>query len=159
MRRCGKLVVASWFCAAPLGGQTVSVPVSEAKVGHSSALVLNLEPSGKGPTALQWEMLIPPVVRIDPAEVSIGKAAGAAGKSVRCEPKQPKASGEAPVRYTCILAGGINPIAAGAVASVRYRVLRATDPPIRIAIENILAVFVDLHQVTLPNVDAVIRVR
>ena len=138
----------------------MKVPLSEANVHSTGVLLLNLEsPEGKAPTAMQWDLAVPSVLGIESADIKLGKAAETAGKSVNCGLKSGKSSGAGPVRYTCILAGGINPIGNGTVASVRYLVRMETNgAPIRVGIENILIVFSDLHHVTLPDIDAVIRV-
>jgi len=155
-----KCLVAAGLCAAA-AGQTLKVPVSEAKVHGTGILVLNLEsPQGKEPAALQWDLAVPPVVAIEPADIALGTAAEAAEKSVNCAVKSGKPSESGPVRYTCILAGGVHSISNGTIASVRYRVREATEgAPIRVGIENILAVFANLRPVALPDVDAVIRVQ
>jgi hypothetical protein len=160
MRTFGIFGTAGLLCAAALG-QTLKAPVSEAKVQEPQVFAVQLEsPQGKAPTALQWELAIPPVLEVAPADITAGKAAESAGKSVSCAAKPGKTSTAEPLRFACILAGGVKPIDNGVVASVRYRVRTATDgAPIRVGIENILAVFLDLREFKLPNIDAVIRVR
>ena len=55
------------------------------------------------------------------ADVTIGKAAESALKSLTCAVRSSKAAGQRRFRYACILAGGRDPIGNGAIAIVQYR--------------------------------------
>ena len=154
-------VMAGFLCAVGGWGQSLHVPVSEPSAGGEGVLSIELDsPQPKGPTALQWEVAVPAVVAIEVGDLAVGKAAQSAGKSLNCGRKKREDSTPGPTRYVCILAGGTAPIPSGAVAEVHYRVREDPDrAPIRVGIENALAVFLDLTQVKMPDADAVIKVR
>lgn len=122
---------------------------------------INLDsPLGKEPVALQWEFSIPPAIAITMADITIGKAAESARKSLTCAIKVAKPARQRGMRYACILAGGQEPISNGPIAAVHYR--PQWDPkgtPIRVGIENILGVSADLKRILIPNVDANVEIR
>lgn len=117
-------------------------------------------PPGKLPVALQWEVSVPPAIAIGKQDITIGKAAATAGKSLTCAVKENPLVSSGAVRYACILAGGKHPLANGPVATFRYRVQRDVgQAPIRVAIEQVMGVAADLKRIEIANVDAIIRIR
>jgi hypothetical protein len=116
-------------------------------------------PTGKAPVALQWEISVPPAIAIGMADITIGKAAESAGKSLTCAPRTAKPPLQRRTAYACILAGGQKPISNGPIAEVRYRAQwDVKGSPIRVVIEKILGVSADLKRIPIPNVDAIIKI-
>jgi hypothetical protein len=115
---------------------------------------------GKAPVALQWEFSVPPAIAIKVADITIGKAAESAQKSLICAMSAKKPAVPGGVRYACILAGGQAPIGTGPIAIVQYRAQADVgDAPIRVAIENIVGASADLNRIAIQNVDAIIQIR
>lgn len=117
-------------------------------------------PQGKAPVALQWEFRIPVAVKISAADITVGRAAESAGKSLTCAPRanQPAVEGEA--RYACILAGGVKPITNGDIAVVRYRVpASAHRGRVGVTIEGVEGVSQDLKSTAIEGATAVIAIR
>jgi len=156
-----RLLVALWIPAVVGYSQSIRLQPS-APDGKSSALfsVVLDSPAARAPVALQWEFAIPPAILVSKEDILIGKAAELAKKSLICAPKTNKSAGLGGVRYSCILAGGQDPIGAGTIATVRY--CAQTDvhgAPIRVAIEKILGVSADLKRIEIPNADAILTLR
>ena len=106
---------------------------------------------------MQWEISFPSAIAIGPDGIAAGAAAQAAGKSIACAKTAPKPNANGAVKFVCILSGGLKPIGNGPIAVVHYRL--QTDlqgAPIRIPIENILAVSADLTIIPMPNLDVII---
>jgi hypothetical protein len=139
-----------------LCGQSLRVPASHTDrktPGEFSAIIDS--PPGKAPIALQWDLSVPPAVAIRASDITIGKEAKSARKSLTCVSK-PVGKG---ARYSCILAGGQEPIGNGPIVVVQYRAQADVQTaPIRVAMENILGVSADLKRVPIPNVDAIINI-
>lgn len=152
-------ILAGAAFARALAGQELHVSASEARAGSPGSFLVTLDaPADKRPVALQLEVAIPAALTVRPQDITTGSAAESAKKSITCAGKAENSRGAA--RYTCILAGGRQPIGNGAVVVVLYRP-RADAPgvPIRVAIENISGVSADLRRIPMPNTEAVITVR
>lgn len=99
-----------------LCGQSLRVPPSQTELKTPGVFSLNIESSpDKAPVALQWEFSVPPAIAITAADITIGKAAQSAGKSLACATRP--AVGRLS-RYVCILAGGQDPLGNGPIAVV-----------------------------------------
>jgi hypothetical protein len=158
MRPIVKWLIAGTVSAAILSSQSLHVPPSStgAKTPGSFSVMID-SPDGKAPVALQWEFSIPAAIAVETADITIGKVAESAKKSITCVAKSAK---EGAARYACILAGGQNPLGNGETVVVRYRPKKDVQgAPIRVAIENVIAVSADLKPVSIPNADAIIRIR
>jgi hypothetical protein len=141
-------------------GQSLHVPPSRTDLNTPGVFSAALDsPPGKEPVALQWEISVPPAIAIGAADITIGKAAESAGKSLTCAPRTAKPPTQRRTAYVCILAGGQKPIGNGPVAEVRYRAQwDVKGAPIRVVIEKILGVSADLKRIPIPNVDAIINI-
>ncbi len=116
-------------------------------------------PPDKAPVALQWEFRIPPAVRIGAADITVGKAAEAAGKSLACAVRANRPA-EGGAGYACILAGGVKPIANGSIAVVRYGVAAgARRERVGVTIENVVGVSADAKSTAIDSTSAVITIR
>jgi hypothetical protein len=147
--------------AAILFGQSLSAPPSHSD-GKSPGIfsVILDSPPGKAPAALQWEFSVPAAIAIVPADITIGKAAQSAHKSLTCAARSSKPPVQRRLRYTCILAGGRDPIGNGSIAEVEYRPQwDVKGAPIRVTIENILGASADLKRIPMENVDARIEIQ
>jgi len=153
-----RFLAAGLLSAVVLAGQTLKVPPSETDRQKPGTFTVMLEsPQSKAPAALQWEFTIPPAIAVDAKGITSGKAASSAGKSITCAKKP---GGEGAVRYACILAGGKGALGDGPIAVVQYHAAEDVGgAPIRVAIENVLGVSADLKRVTIPNTEAIIRIR
>jgi len=160
MRRLHRLLVCFSLPAVALA-QSLHVPLSTTDRKTPGVLSLILDaPPGKAPSAMQWEISVPPAIVIGKGDISIGKAAEMARKTLTCAVSANKAAAPQGVRYLCILAGGQDPIGSGTIAMVRYRAQADVQgAPIRVAIEKILGVSADLKRIEIPNAYAIINIR
>jgi hypothetical protein len=109
---------------------------------------------------MQWEVMVPAAITIGMSDLIAGEAAETARKALICAVKESKEHPSAGAAYICILAGGTKPIPNGVIANVQFRIRVDTEgAPIRVGFEKILAVFSDLRQGPIPDVDAIIKVR
>lgn len=156
-----RYLIAGVLSAVPLCGQSFRIPPSGTDRKTPGAFPMEIDsPQGKAPVALQWELRVPAALAIAVSDITIGKAAEAAGKSVACAASANKPAKEGEVRYTCILAGGTQRIPNGQVAVVHYRVQDKVDKTsIRVAIENAVGVSLDLKSVAIDGAIAVIKIR
>jgi hypothetical protein len=152
---------AGLVCSGVLWSQSFHVPATTInKNGAAEFSILLNSPEGKAPVALQWEFRVPTALVMTAADVTVGQAAESRGKSVVCA-----AGGKGPVpkdgvRYTCILAGGINRIANGPVAVVHYRVeSSAQRGRTQVAIESAKGVSLDLKSTAIADTTALITIR
>lgn len=148
------------LCAGALWGQSLRVPPSSThRKSHGSFAMFLDSPQGKAPVALQWEFQIPPAVKIGAADIAVGKAVEAAGKSLTCAVRANQtAAGEA--RYACILAGGVKPITDGNIAVVRYEVpAGGRRGRVGVIIENVVGVSLDAKSTGIEGTTAVITIR
>jgi hypothetical protein len=138
--------------SAGLEAQSMNIPPSSAKPGTSGSLLLVINsPAGKAPLALQWKFTFPAGVTVDPKDVVAGGAAESPGKSLTCNAsKKPAKSAQT---FSCILAGGQEPIPNGTVCIVRYRVANSAKwGSGDVNVDDILAVGADLKKVPIANV-------
>jgi hypothetical protein len=144
-----------------LFGQSLRVPPSTTDLKTPGLFSVTIDsPPGKAPVALQWEFSVPPVIAFTTADITIGTAAASAGKSLTCAKSATKPATERRVKYSCILAGGQDPIGNGPIAEVRYRAQwDVKGAPIRVAIENVLGASTNLKRIPISNVDAIINIR
>jgi hypothetical protein len=147
--------------AVSLFSQSLLVPPSRTDLKTPGVFSVTLDsPPGKAPVALQWEFSIPTVIVISIADITIGKAAESARKSLTCATRPSKPPRQRRMRVACILAGGANPITDGPIAVVQYHAQWDVEgAQIRVAVENILGVSVDLKPIPIPNVDEIIDIR
>ena len=156
-----RCLISVMIAAVTLFGQSLLVPPSRTGLKTPGVFSVAIDsPSGKAPVALQWEFWVPPVIVIRIADITAGKAAESAGKSLTCAIRRNKLPMERRIMIACILAGGTDPIPNGPIAVVRYHAQWDTEgAQIRVAVENILGVSVDLKAIPIPNVDEIIDIR
>ena len=147
--------------AVTLFSQSLLVPPSRTDLKTPGVFSVTIDsPPGKAPVALQWEFSIPPVIVIGLPDITIGKAAESAGKFLTCANRPNKPAIQRRIRVACILAGGKDPIPNGPIAVVQYHAQWDVEgAQIRVAVENILGVSVDLKAIPIPNVDEIIDIR
>jgi hypothetical protein len=147
--------------AITLFGQSLLVPPSQTGLKTPGVFSVGIDsPPGKAPVALQWEFSVPPVIVISIADITIGKAAESAGKSLTCAIRHNKLPMERRIRVACILAGGTDPIPNGPIAVVQYHAQWETEgAQIHVAVENILGVSGDLKPIRIPHVDEIIDIQ
>lgn len=154
----GRCLLVGFVMGSVLSSQSLHVAPS-ATDGKTPGLfaVLIDSPAGKAPVALQWEFSIPAAIAVKTSDISIGKAAESAKKSITCAGKP---ATEEAAHYTCILAGGQAAIGNGAIAVVGYQSkVDVHGAPVRVAIENVVGVSVEMKQISLPNAAAIITIR
>ena len=144
-----------------LWGQALRVSPSTAERNTTGSFSIRVEsPSAKTLVALQWDLVVPPALAIGTSDILIGRTAETAHKSLTCAQRSGKDGPPRGVRYSCILAGGRQPIGNGPIATVRYRSKADVGgAPIRVAIERVVGVSADLKRLDIPNVDALVKVR
>jgi hypothetical protein len=130
--------------------QSLQLSAPSAATGEWVAIEIVMRPPpGKDILALQWEMEIP-AKQLDLETERAVRAVIAvqdAGKSVTCA--IPKESAQARI-LRCILAGGQKPIPDGKVSVISLKILENPQPgPIRVRLQNALAVSRDLERVPL----------
>lgn len=147
------------FAMTVVYGQSLHVPPSTANRKSPGVFSMILDsPAGKAPVAMQWELSVPPALAVEKGDISPGKAAETAKKSLTCAPTNSQIPGG--TRYICILAGGQEPIGSGPIAMIRYRAQADVHgAPIRVAIQKILGVSADLKRIEMPNTDAIIKIQ
>lgn len=156
-----RCVTAALISAIILFGQSLSVPPTRTDLKTPGVFSLTIDsPQGKEPVALQWDFSVPPAIAIRTVDITIGKAAESARKSLTCAAQATKPTTRRRMRYTCVLAGGKDAISNGPIAVVQYRAQwDVKGAPIRVAIENILGASADLKRIPIPNADAIIDLR
>jgi hypothetical protein len=98
--------------------QTLEITPTTVDRGSANILRVVLKPSAEKPiVAVQWDLVYPESLRIEPSGVVSGAAAEAFGKSVTCANKLPDGANR---RLTCILAGGVHALSAGVIAIIRF---------------------------------------
>jgi len=71
--------------AAIAFGQTLHLLPFQAEKNAPRAFSISIDfLRGKAPVALQWQLSVPPVIAITTTDITIGKAAQAAGESLTC---------------------------------------------------------------------------
>jgi hypothetical protein len=139
-------------------GQNLRVQSSRASTGSISSMAISLDaPPGKAPSTMQWEMTFPPAIVVNAMDISAGEAAEADGKAITCAKTDAKTEVKNGVKLACVLAGGRKAIRNGPIAVIHFRL--QTDvggAPVRVPIENIVGVAVDLKRIPIPNIDAII---
>jgi hypothetical protein len=155
-----RCVTAAWISAINLFGQSLNVPPSRTDIKTPGAFSVTVDsPRGKEPVALQWDFSVPPAIAIRTVDITIGKAAESARKSLTCAAQATKPAMQRRMKYTCVLAGGQDAISNGPIAVVQYRAQwDVKGAPIRVAIENILGASADLKRIPIPSADAIIDI-
>jgi len=153
-----RYLISASMSAIALFGQALHVPPSGTDLKTPGVFSVMMDsPPGKAPVALQWDFSVPPAIAITTADITIGKAAQSARKSVTCATKP---GTQRRTRFTCILAGGQEPMGNGPIVVVQYRAQwDVKGAPIRVAIESILGASADVKQIPISNVEAIINVR
>jgi len=152
-----------WLAACSdvrLFAQSLQLSAPTAARGEWVAIEIALKsPPGKDILALQWEVEIP-ARQLDLENERAMRAVIAvqdAGKSVTCA-----VPNETPDSRTlrCILAGGQRPIPDGRVTSLSLKILENAQPgPIRVRLQNAVAVSRDMERVTFAPVETTVTVQ
>jgi hypothetical protein len=152
-----------WLAAcsdACLFAQSLQLSAPSAAPGEWVAIEIALKsPPGKDILALQWEVEIP-TRQLDLANERAMRAVIAvqdAGKSVTCA--VPKENPDART-LRCVLAGGQKPIPDGKVTSLSLKLLENAQPgPIKVRLQNAMAVGRDMERVPLEPVETTVTVQ
>lgn len=138
--------------------QTIEIePVTVAR-GSANIFRMVLKPRPNRPlAALQWEFLYPNNLRIESPGVVASGAVEAAGKSVLCVLRPPRESNQV---LACILAGGVEPLAAGTMVIVRFAAgPDAVRGVANVRLEKIVAASPSLDRIVLENVKVAVTIR
>jgi len=122
---------------------SLTLSSATAAPGSVAEVQLALEsPAGEEPQALQWELSYPsPKLGIEEGDLAAGSVAGAAGKSLACAGRVESA---AEYIYRCIVAGGLQVIPNGTVATIHFHVRPHAEPgDATVRIANAMAVTKD----------------
>jgi len=162
IRHCLRVV---WLSGAvllfgrALCGQTFRLSSASASRGDLVTIELSLEsPAGKGPSALQWDAMIPIAqLSLINDKILAGSTAQEAGKSLNCSVKQKTAEVQT---FRCILAGGQNSLSNGTIAVLRLKIpANAQAGEARIRVQQGIAVSRDLKQSFLETVETNVTIR
>jgi hypothetical protein len=122
MRITGALV---FFLCTTAFAQTLEITPAKIQSGSANIFRIVLKANPEKPiVALQWDLVSQEGLRIEPSGVVPGMATETSGKSVTCA-RRPSVDGKSALR--CMLAGGVQAIAAGVIAIVRFEA--AKDAP------------------------------
>ena len=154
---------ALWLAACSdtrLFAQSLRLSAPSAAPGEWVGIEIALKsPPGKEILALQWELEIP-ARQLDLANERAMRAVIAvqdAGKSVTCA--VPKETRDART-LRCVLAGGQKQIPDGKVTSLSLKILENAQPgPIRVRLQNAVAVSSDLERVPFDPAETTVTVR
>jgi hypothetical protein len=145
------------FCTTAFAQALEVTPVTVDR-GSTNIFRIVLKPrAGKPVAALQWDLVYREGLRIEPSGVVAGAASEAAGKLVSCARKPSDGTNH---RLSCILAGGVQALGAGAFAIVRFEAAQDTSPGEKIVgLEKVAGVSPALEPVPIENTKALITVR
>lgn len=139
--------------ASLLAGQSLHVSQTGGQAG-SLAIALESRPH-KAIAALQWNIFFPPALSVELTDIVAGSAAQSAGKSITCAKSAARGT-----KFACILAGGKKDIGNGTIAVIYFHLgSDVKGAPIRVPIDHVLGVTVDLKPVPMPSVDAIVSTR
>jgi hypothetical protein len=129
--------------------QILPFPPSDKGAGSFQIMITSGEVSST--VALQWLLTTSDNVTIAAKDIHPGAAAQSSKKSLICvAPKDKRSTGHT---YTCVLAGGVQTIANGPIAMVRFSAADGTTSA-TIRLENILGAGTDLKPIRFANVEA-----
>ena len=138
--------------------QILEVSSVTVKRGSADIFRVVLTPSAeKTIAALQWDVVYPDGLRIEPSGVVSGAVSEKAGKMVQCAPRPSEGANH---RLTCILAGGVQALPAGVIVIVRFEA--ATDVPqseMSVQLEKVVGVTPSLESVPMKNTRVPITIR
>jgi hypothetical protein len=140
------------------GAQTLRIAPVTAARGSTDIFRIVLKPRAERPiAALQWDLVYRDAVRIESSGVVAGTAPEAAGKTVACVSKPPAGGNH---RLRCILAGGVQALAAGPIAIVRFEIptnIPRGETPV--LLERVMGVSTSLSSVPMEGTRASIAIR
>ncbi len=144
--------------SVPAFAQELEITPATADRGSANIFRIILRPrAGKPIAALQWDLVYREGLRIEPGGVVPGAASEAVGKSVSCA--NPQSDG-ANYRLSCMLAGGNQPLGAGAIAIVRFEAAKDTSPGEKVVnLEKIVGVSPALEPIPIENAKTQITIR
>ena len=147
-----------FFCVTALA-QTLEIAPATVDRGSSNIFRIILKPSAEKPiAALQWDLVFREGLRIEPSGVVPGAASETAAKSVRCAIKP--SDGVPNYRLVCILAGGVQALAAGVIAIVRFEAAKDTPKGERIVdLEKVVGVSPALEPIPIGSTKTSITIR
>ena len=152
----------SWFVLAfgmTAYGQAVEIaPPAAVARGSADIFRIVFKPGeGKPVAAVQWDLVYPEGLRIEPAGVVSGVAAESAGKSVTCAARPAEGRKR---RLSCILVGGVQTLAAGAIAIVRFEAgANLAAGKVSVALEKVTGVSPSVQSAAMKGSVAEISVR
>jgi len=124
--------------------------------GGSLRVILKANPD-RPVAAIQWELVLPAGLRLEPSEASTGPAARSAGKGLTCAKRENPDQG--PV-LICILAGGMDTLQGGVVASFKVSTAESSPPgAATVRLQKALGVSADLNAVPMPDVRTIVSIR
>ena len=140
-------------------GLTVSISPQSVAAGGAAGIVISLDSAAlHEPITVQWQMSYPsPQIGIDDSQISLDDRLESSGKSLSCNGKP---VGPGTYVYSCTVAGGSKPIAAGRLALIPLQVrLGARTGSATIAFTNISTVSADGQMRTLPDAHTSLTIR
>ena len=138
--------------------QTIEITPTTVQRGSANVFRIILKTHPEKPiVALQWNLVYPEGLRIELSGIVSGSASEAAGKSTACVLKPSKGTNHL---LSCIVAGGVKPFPAGAIALVRFEAAKnAPKGEMTVILEKIVGVSPSLESVPIPVTKAAIAIR
>jgi hypothetical protein len=138
--------------------QTLEVMPAAVDRGAANIFRILLKPRAEQPiAALQWDLVYQEGLRIEPSGVVSGSAAETAEKLLTCAARPAQGVSR---RLTCILAGGVQPLTAGAIAIVRFEAPASTPAgKMNVELERVTGVSPSLDRVAVEGTRTTIVIR
>jgi len=139
-------------------GQKLEIPQVAIDRGGTDIFRIVLNASAQRPiSALQWELVYPDSVQIDPSSVVAGEPAEKTSKSVVCRAAPSRGTENA---LACLIAGGVSALSTGTIAIVRFSALsKAPKGSARIELRKIVGASTSTERVDLENASGTITIR
>jgi hypothetical protein len=137
--------------------QTLTITPASVDRGTSNIFRILLKPApNQALTALQWELAIPPGLRVDVSDIVASSAAESSEKTIACAIRRD----QPPVTIACLMAGGRRPLSEGAVAIVKFAAAaNAHRGPFAVRVQKALGVSIDLKKIPIADSTATITIR
>jgi Cohesin domain len=147
-----RFIVGLFIFVTAASAQTLTIRPVQTSPGSEFQVEISIaSPAARAPAILKWDTVFPAQL-LD--VVGTGPETGKdSGKSIACAMQKPYS-------YTCVLFGGMKPIADGVIATIRFKV-HADAPPGKTAIrvQKIDAATVDAKSFTMPDAEAPLEIR
>jgi len=144
-----------WLIATAASAQTLTIRPVRISPGAEFQLEISIaSPAGKAAAILKWDTIFPAqLLDVVGSGPEAGKAGKDSGKAIACAMQKPYS-------YTCVLFGGMKPIADGVIATIRFKVhADAPSGKTAIRVQKIDAATVDAKSFTMPDAEGPVEIQ